>query len=133
MPATVQDRWFARLWTLLPVLVVTLSVFWLLSGIVGLIQHDTAKAVLTDRGVGAALASVAVIGGGLVDIALGAAILWRPWARTACFGMAATALAYLVGGTVLTPDLWADPLGPFTKILPAIALPLVTAAMLDTR
>ncbi|MDB2408109.1 NAD(P)H-binding protein [Jannaschia sp.] len=30
MPATVQERWFARLWPLVPVAVAVLSVFWLL-------------------------------------------------------------------------------------------------------
>lgn len=133
LPATVQERWFARLWPLLPLAVGGLSLFWLLSGFIGLMYLDAAATVMTSRGYSSAVATISVVGGGIADIALGAAILWRPWARTACLGMAALAATYLLGGTVLTPDLWADPLGPMTKVLPAILLPLMTAAMLEAR
>ncbi|MDB2408108.1 DoxX-like family protein [Jannaschia sp.] len=88
---------------------------------------------MTSRGYGAGFAAASVAIGAAIDIALGAAILWRPWARAACLGMATVATLYLVGGTVLTPGLWADPLGPLTKILPAILLPLMTRAVLEDR
>lgn len=133
LPATVQDRWFARLWPLLPLSIAVLSLFWLTSGLVGLWQWAAAAEVLTARGTSPGVALAAVVGGGLADVALGLAILWRRWARAACVGMAILATAYLLGGTILTPDLWSDPLGPFTKILPAVLLPLMTAAMLEDR
>ena len=42
-------------------------------------------------------------------------------------------LGYLAAGTVVTPELWADPLGPFVKVLPAIALAGLLAAMAEER
>lgn len=133
MPATVQERWFARAWPLVPVSVAALSLFWVLSGAIGLLRFDAAAAVLTERDHGDGFARASVLGGVLVDVALGLAILWRPWARAACLGMAAVASVYLVGGTALTPGLWADPLGPLLKVLPAIVLPLLTRALLEDR
>lgn len=133
MPATVQERWFARLYLLLPLGVGILSLVWVLTGALALARFDTAAAVLTGRGVADWLAGLAVAGGAAVDIALGLAILWRPWTRLACLAMVGVSLAYLVGGTILAPDLWADPLGPFLKILPGIGLALATHVLAGDR
>lgn len=133
MPATAQERAFARLYLLLPIAIGALSLFWLLSGLIGLLSFAEAKAVLTDRGGSAAFASVAVIGGAIVDMVLGAGVLVRRWTRLACLGMIAVSAAYLFFGTLLAPDLWADPLGPFVKVLPAIVLALLVALLLEKR
>ncbi len=133
MPAGVQDRWFARLFLALPLAVGTLSLFWLLSGLIGLFQADKAMAVLLERGISASIAALSVYVGAILDTALGIAVLYRRHARKACMGMIGLSLAYLVGGTLMTPDLWADPLGPFVKVLPAMVLAAITAALLDDR
>ena len=36
-------------------------------------------------------------------------------------------------GTLLAPDLWADPLGPLVKTMPALILALVAIAMAEDR
>ena len=133
MPATLQDRWFSRLFLLLPIAIGTLSLFWLLSGLIGLVRAPLAIDVLTSRHIGTGPATMAVIGGGIIDITLGAAILFRRHARRACGGMIAVSLGYLAAGTVLTPDIWADPLGPFVKVLPGITLAAMVMALLDDR
>ena len=74
-----------------------------------------------------------VVGGSLIDLTLGIAILWRRAARNAALAMVAVAITYLISGTLIAPDLWADPLGPLTKILPAIALGLVAVSILEDR
>ncbi len=79
------------------------------------------------------MAKLLVLSGIAVDILLGAAILFRPTARLACIGMIGTSILYLVAGTVLTPALWLDPLGPFVKVLPATLLAAVTWAVLEER
>jgi hypothetical protein len=33
----------------------------------------------------------------------------------------------------VTPELWADPLGPFVKVFPAMALALAVAALAEER
>lgn len=133
MPATVQERWFARMWLLMPLCVAVLSLFWLASGLIGLWQLGPAADVLVSRGSGAAFAIGAVVTGSIIDVALGLAILWRPAARLACFGMVVVSLGYLGAATLLAPDLWLDPLGVLVKVVPAVMLALVTAALLDPR
>lgn len=129
-PATRQDRVFARTQLLLPFMVLALSGFWIASGVIGLTQLDGAVAALNGAVVHPGLF---VVGGSIIDIALGAALLWRPWARAAAWGMIAVTAAYVVAGSVLTPHLWADPLGPLLKPLPAAILALVCAALLEER
>lgn len=133
MPAGIQERWFARLWLLKPVILATLAGFWLLSGIIGTIRWEAAVAVLTSRGTPPVLAGAAVLCGGLADVLIGLAIAFR---RTAHLGLVAAfvvSVAYMAGATVLAPDLWADPLGPMLKVLPAAVLALVGLAVLEDR
>ncbi len=128
--ATKQDRLFARTQILLPPIVLGLSAFWIASGLIGLAQHKQAASVLggaIDNG------EALVIAASFVDIALGAALLWRPWARAAALGMVALTAIYVAAGTLFTPQLWLDPLGPLVKPIPAAVLALVCAAMLEER
>ncbi|MFQ5565422.1 MAG: SDR family oxidoreductase [Paracoccaceae bacterium] len=133
MPATVQERRFARLYLALPVAVAVLSLFWLASGLIGLWQWRAAAALLAPADLPDGLAAALVGAGSVADIALGLAVLVRPWARVACLAMAGLGLAYLALGTIMAPSLWADPLGALVKVLPGIALALVTAALLEER
>jgi uncharacterized protein YbjT (DUF2867 family) len=133
MPAGIQERWFARAYLLMPVMVATLSLFWTVSGVVGLLDIERAArtipaSVLADR-----ISSILVVVGAAVDIGLGIAILFRPFARAACLGMIITSFAYLVAGSILTPTIWLDPLGPFVKVVPAMVLALTTLALLEER
>lgn len=82
-------------------------------------------------GSGAAGMNVAV-GIGL-DLLLGTLVLFRRWVKVACLGMVAVTLGYLAAGTLLAPDLWMDPLGPFVKTLPAAVLALVPLALTGNR
>lgn len=133
LPATAQERWFARLFLLMPIAVACLAVFWIGSGAIALAMRSTAEGVLLARGVPPALATATVVGGAAVNILLGAAVLARRWAQPACLAMVAVSAAYLVGGTIVAPDLWADPLGPLMKVLPGAVLALVTAVMVAER
>lgn len=133
MPATVQERSFARLYLMLPLAIGCLSLFWLLSGVFGLISFSAAKAVLTGQGVSGGFAGSAVLGGSMADLLLGVAVLFRRWTKTACLGMIAVSAGYLTAGTLLTPHLWADPLGVFVKVLPSMVLALLVTLVLEDR
>lgn len=133
LPSTVQERWFARTFMLKPALVVVLSVFWLVSGLVVLAKPEAASSVLTMRGYPDGPSYLAALGGAFLDVALGVAVLWRPTAGWAAWGMIATTLAYLVGATVFAPDLWADPLGAMVKAIPLLLLPVMLLAILEDR
>jgi uncharacterized protein YbjT (DUF2867 family) len=133
LPATVQERWFGRLWLMKPIAIATLSAFWIASGLVALARVDAAAAVLTARSVGPGFATFAVAAGIALDLALGLAVLFHramPWAA---LGMVAATAAYLLAGSVLAPDLWADPLGPYVKTLPGAVLALVAWALAEER
>jgi len=133
LPSTQQERWFARLYLLLPLSIGVLSLFWLLSGIIGLVQAGTASEVLTARGFTANWATGFVLMGGIVDIALGLGLLIRRFARRAALGTIAVSLVYLIGAAVFAPDLWLDPLGPMVKVLPGIALSAIVALLVSDR
>ena len=133
IPASTQERWFARGYLLMPAMVATLSAFWIASGIIGVLDVERAARTIPPGAVPEGMSNMLVIAGAVVDVALGVAILFRPVARLACLGMVATSVVYLAAGTLLTPHLWLDPLGPFVKVVPAIMLAAATAALLEER
>jgi hypothetical protein len=132
-PASVQERWFARLYFLKPAIFVVFSLFWIGTGIVSLGPGYDSGVDLMERAGPDFLAAPAVVAGALADIIVGLAILWRPAARLGLYGALALSLFYLVVGTVVVPELWEEPLGPMLKIWPIMALNLVALAILEER
>ena len=115
-----------------PVLVLTLAAFWLLSGLIGFWRAMAATCVLT--GIADPRISLAlVLGGAALDVTVGLGVLLRRFTRVAALASVAVSAVYLAAGTWLTPYLWADPLGPFVKVFPAMALGLAVAALAEKR
>lgn len=133
LPATRQERLFARAYIALPLAIGTLAVFWCLSGLITLFDLPRAIAVLSDRAAPPSVAGAIAFGGAIADLLLGLAILWRPWTRPAALGMLALSGAYLAGSLVVAPDLWADPLGPMVKVLPGMALAVLVWLLMEER
>lgn len=133
MPVGTQDRLFARMALLTPVIVACLSVFWLASGSIGLTRAAEAAKVLTNVGWPAGLAVASVWFWSFVDIAIGAAFAFRKYAKAACWASIVVSVFYLVASTFAVPSLWLDPLGPLIKVLPAIVLAFAARAVLDER
>lgn len=133
MPVNVQERWFARLWLVKPVILACLSMFWLVSGIIGLIREEQAADILVSHGVPRNFADMSVLAGSAADILVGAAVVVRPLARRALLGMIAITVFYLAAATLLVPELWLAPLGPLVKTIPTLCLVLVALAVLDER
>jgi hypothetical protein len=133
LPCTVQDQWFARLYFLKSVVIGTLALFWFVTGCIALADVPRAMATLLDHGMSGAAATAIVLIGALVDVILGLAILVRPMAKGAALGMITTTLAYLGGATFFAADLWADPLGPLVKAVPAMVLSIVAIGLLEDR
>ena len=134
MPSGVQERWFARTYFAKPLILACLFAFWLVSGLVGLTAgFGPAVKVLTIAGVAHGLAVGAVVGGSLVDIALALLLAHRRTAGLALKGMILVTAGYLVGGTLVRPDLWLDPMGPLVKSVPAAVLALAALALLEER
>jgi uncharacterized protein YbjT (DUF2867 family) len=133
LPATRQERLFARLYVMLPLAIATLALFWSASGLITLIDPLRAMAVLEGRTIPAWTVGPTVFGGALADIVLGLAILWRPWSRAAALAMIGLSVLYLLGSLIAAPDLWLDPLGPMVKVIPGMVLAGMVALMLEER
>ena len=133
-PAGKQDRLYARLGLVQPLMLAALIVMWAGSGAATLLQLDKATAIMSESGIGEASARAIAIGGGWIDVLLAAGLLWRPTVRPALAAMIVlTIFVYLIGGTMLVPQLWIDPLAPFAKALPATLLALLAYWTLERR
>lgn len=132
-PASVQERWFARLYFLKPLAFTVFSLFWIATGIISLtVGYHIGEALMLEGGAGP-LAGPSVIAGALADLTVGAAIAFRPTARRGLYGAIALTLFYVVAGSLLLPRLWAEPLGPLLKIWPILAFNLMLLAILEER
>jgi uncharacterized protein YbjT (DUF2867 family) len=133
-PASVQERWFARMYFVKPLIFVTFSAFWIATGLVSLGPgFKIGKAMMLEGGTSEGFANFSVIAGGLADLLIGLAIAYRPTARYGLYAALAISLFYAVMGTILLPRLWIDPLGPMLKIWPIIALNITALAIVDDR
>jgi uncharacterized protein YbjT (DUF2867 family) len=132
-PASVQERWFSRLYLLKPAAIGTFASFWLLTGLVSLGPGYERAVHYMLAGGGGALSAPSVVAGAFADLAVGCAIAWRPTTRVALWAALGLSFLYIVAGTILLPELWADPLGPMMKIWPILALNLLCLAILDER
>ena len=132
--ASVQDVWFARLYFLKPLALVVLSAFWVATGVLALTAgYGYGDALMEEGGVGPLMSTLAIVGGGILDIAIGAGIAIRRTSRAALWTSVGIAVLYAIIGTVLVPRLWADPLGPMLKIWPVIVLTFFTLAIRSDR
>ncbi|WP_256807427.1 SDR family oxidoreductase [Bradyrhizobium sp. Bra64] len=133
-PATIQDKWFARLFLVKALIFASLVTFWLVSGFIALfVSYRAAAGILIAHNFPSALVDPVTIGTSLMDMSIGVLIAFR---RTAAIGLIAgifASLGYMFGAAILTPDLWIEPLGALVKTGPAIVLMFVALLMLDNR
>ncbi|MDI4237580.1 SDR family oxidoreductase [Bradyrhizobium sp. Arg237L] len=132
--ATIQDKWFARLFLIKALVIASLVLFWVASGFIALfVSYDAAAGILSAHNFPPALVGPFTVLTSLMDMSIGVLIAFR---RTAAFGLIAgimASLGYMIGTAILTPDLWIEPLGALVKTGPAIVLMLVALLTLDNR
>ena len=131
--AGTQDIWFGRLYLLKPVLVLALSTFWIVSGMVAIIQFDKAAEYLDHLEYSENTVGLIIVFTALVDCVLGITVLFRRYTRTAIWGMILVSCFYLASASIVAPNLWIDPIGPLVKVVPAILLAIATLAILEER
>jgi uncharacterized protein YbjT (DUF2867 family) len=133
-PATIQDKWFARLYLIKALILASLVAFWSISGFIALfVSYDAAAGILSSHHFPPSLVAPITVLTSLMDISVGVLIAFR---RTCAVGLIwgiAASLGYMAGAAILTPDLWIEPLGALVKTGPAIVLMLVALAILDNR
>ncbi len=134
LPSTVQERWFAKLYLLKPLVIGGLALFWIVSGLIALtVAFGAAVGILTAKGFPLWLAQAITLITALADIAIGIAIARRDSCRVGLLAGIVLSLAYMAGAAIITPEIWLDPLGALVKTGPAIVLMIVALGMLDER
>lgn len=133
IPVGSEHRLQARMSLMAPIGVAVLSVFWFLSGLIGIVSLGDAAASLEAAGWAPWFSRLSVLGWSFVDIALAGLVLHRAWTSFALKAMLGVCFIYLSFGTVLTPWMWLDPLGPLVKILPAILAISLLRPLLESR
>jgi uncharacterized protein YbjT (DUF2867 family) len=133
-PASIQDKWFARLFLIKALVIASLVAFWCVSGSIALfVSYDAAAGILSSHHFPQQLVAPITIGTSLMDMSIGVLIAFR---RTCAIGLVAgiaASLGYMLGAAILTPDMWIEPLGALVKTGPAIVLMLVALLILDNR
>lgn len=135
MPSQTADRWHARAWFARPLLRITIALYWIATGLITAFVTPRAHsdALLVSVGLGGALMPYVFWIGCAVDPIVGGLLLVRWRVRLVGATMLAMTVGYLVLLTLGRPDLWADPLGPLTKVFPLMAATLLMMALEDDR
>jgi hypothetical protein len=133
-PASVQDRWHARLYFVKPLAIGGLAAYWIVTGLLALGPGwNEGLALLSPLALPWAPAAFILIAGALLDIALGAALLVRSLTRPVLLIMLVVCIPYLAAATAIDPALWLDPLGRLMKTFVVMLATVFTLAVLDER
>ena len=134
--ASIQDKWFARLFLIKALAIMSLALFWTGSGFIALVlSYPAAKAILASHHVSPLLVAPLTVLSSVMDMTVGCLIAFR---RTCAGGTdrrhgGRGFPGYMAGAALLTPDLWIEPLGALVKTGPAIVLMMVALLTLDSR
>ena len=132
--ASVQERWFARMYILKPLIFFVFGLFWIFTGLISLGPgYEYGMKLLREGGLSENFGTMTLVAGALADIAIGVAILYRPFSRYGLYAALIISLVYVVVGTSLVPRLWIDPLGPMLKIWPLLVLNIIALAIREDR
>jgi uncharacterized protein YbjT (DUF2867 family) len=133
-PATIQDKWFARLFLIKALVIASLVVFWTASGFIALVvSYDAAADILRSHGFAPSLVAPVTVLTSLMDMTIGALIAFRRSCAAGLIAGIVASVGYMAGAAILTPDLWIEPLGALVKTGPAIMLMGVALLTLDNR
>jgi len=133
-PATVQEKWFARLYLMKALIIVTLVFFWCASALIALtVAYPAAVAILTTHGYPPVLAQTITVASSMLDFLIGLAIAFRQTHRWGLIAGIALSLFYMLAAALMTPELWIEPLGALVKTFPAIVLMLVALGIIEER
>ncbi len=133
-PASVQDRWHARLALLRPVLRLALAFLWIGSGIAALtIAPSYFAGLMAPLREEATMSTRLAWAGAVLDLVIGFAVLARVRPHLVGWVQLAVVLAYTLGLTLLVPQLWLDPLGPLLKNVPILTAIMTLQAIENDR
>jgi uncharacterized protein YbjT (DUF2867 family) len=131
-PASVQERWFAKLYVVKPLVLGVLALYWIATALLPFGPAWDASMRFATEG-GAMLAPLVAIAVAVIEASIGVAIVVRRTARPALLAALGLTSLQLVLGTVFAPEVWLDQRGPLLREVPLLALTLVALAILDER
>ena len=133
-PSESQDLWHARLYLARPVVRLSLTILWLVSGLLGLfgdpVVFERLFAPLTQD---QTLITLMVTGMSLVDLIIAGALFFGWRLKLFASIQFVVVLGYTLAIAVVAPGLWGDPLGSVLKNLPILALLLVHRVLEQER
>jgi len=134
-PATLADRLHARSFFIVPLLHVSLALFWIATGVVTLTPPSFAAAtsLVQAGGIPPNLAPLLVGAASMLDIVLGFLFLLPRWVRRAGTAQLMLSVVYLIGLSLVAPQLWADHFGALLKVIPMMAATTVVMAFQENR
>jgi uncharacterized protein YbjT (DUF2867 family) len=131
-PASVQERWFARLYLVKPLVLGVLALFWIATALLPFgPAWDASMRFTTEDGL--MLAPLVAIAVAVVEATIGVAIAVRRTARPALLAALGLTILQLALGTVFAPEVWLGQRGPLLREVPLLVLTLVALAILDER
>ncbi|GKY87296.1 NAD(P)H-binding protein [Sinisalibacter aestuarii] len=133
MPAAVEDRLFARVQLLTPLLIFALALSWVWRGAAGLGAIDRMAETLAAHGMPVFTGRIVVGAISAMSIVLGLSLFVRRWAVRVLVVMVFVAIFYGAALTLLAPYMWGDPFGAGANLLLVIVAALATRVMMDTR
>jgi hypothetical protein len=129
-PSTKGDLWLARLTPVRPVLLVSLCLVWVTSGVVSVVlPAATANSLLAGLSLTGWPARSVTLGGAAIDIVLGLMLLSPKLRVRSAIAQLWVMAAYTMLATIFLTRLWADPFGPLLKNLAVGAATLALLAM----
>jgi len=132
--AGIWRTWALAGWTL-PLLRLSVSIVWIVTGILslGVFPADQSRALLARVGAEGSVATLLLYGAAAMDLLFGLATLSMP----KCAALWASQMALILGYTALIswrlPEFWLHPFGPILKNVPILAAIVVLWAMKDRR
>lgn len=133
-PAGTQDLWQARLYLLKPALRIILAFMWLVSGLIGLfLPSEAFLPLFTDTQQSELFLLALARGGGIIDIAIAAALFRGIAPKLVALIQLAIVGGYTLGISILAPALWLLPLGGLLKNLPILLLLVIHLIFEDER
>ena len=93
----------------------------------------SASSLVSGAGFDAAFARALVVVASIAGIFAGAPFLLPRWVRRAGVAQLILSTVYLVGLSVLAPELWTDHFGPLLKVVPMMAATIVVMAFQENR
>jgi nucleoside-diphosphate-sugar epimerase len=130
-PSQQSDRWHARLYSLKPMLRLSIAFLWIYTGIVSafIYPKPSSFALLARVGIPNAVAPLALYGAAALDFCLGLATLFRYRLTIVGLIQIALILIYTLLISVGIPELWTHPFGPISKNVPLLVATLIMIFM----